>query len=76
MRDIDIRIRIQDTPLEARRCMRCGSEDFRAIAHTFRFAGTSDHGAVWHDDIDKLKNEQTSIPLAICLNCFRVVSLI
>jgi len=61
---LDIQLEVDDTPLLSRKCERCTSEDFRMVVHR------SDEGKFYGN-----KDSQTSIPMAICLNCKRLVWL-
>lgn len=77
-----IEIDVGDEPLRDRECSRCHSEEFRAIV--FKRNNPDDVSGLPHIDLENGRifnihaapESQSSIPLAICMGCTRIVSLI
>lgn len=68
----DIQLDLHDEPLDSRKCSRCAGSEFRAIKFIKHPDSQGDSKARFYG----ANESQTSIKLALCLNCHKIVSLI
>jgi len=78
-RKITIELEIDEEHLFSRRCYRCGSEDFKAIVF-IPHPQHKDYNPRLSDIVEPFQvgaaESQSTFPLAICMGCKRLASLV
>jgi len=76
---IIVNLEIEDEPLFNRKCMRCDSEQFRAVKF-IPFEGHRTYNERLSCIVEPFqsgdKQSQTTFPMSVCLGCHRLASLV